>query len=133
MKTFEIPVEEIKQLNRYMYNIYKYFSEIVAGIESSESSWNTRHEINKKIAPHEYFKFRYGDALIQIHLHHDNTYSLELQNYVLTTIPPHKRRTKSSDYRYQNYYGTYEKLEDAVIDFSNVVNAIVDNKLGVLF
>lgn len=132
-KYFEVSEESMKTMNRLMFSLYKYFSETVSGLESKTREWDNRHEINRILSPHEYYVLAYGDKKIKLHQHRNGHYSLDCFNIVLTKIPPYNRRTRASEYRYNNFYGDFADLESAISAFLEVSKAILCNEIGVFF
>lgn len=136
MHFFKFSEDTIKELNRSMFNLYRFFSTLCSNaqhIEIDDDDWSTTSEIEFSLSPHSHYRFVYESASVFIHYHRDGSYSLDCRNIIPTTLKPHSRRVRSSDYRYQNYYGTFKDLSSAVDAFSSFVKAILSDKQGVFF
>lgn len=135
MKTIEFPEEEFRELNRMIYNIFKYFSRISSNLTVEDKRVQIPSDVLRtELYPWQCYKFDYLDKHLLIHRFRNGHFSLECQGFVLTKIPAyHDKRRVQHDYRYQNYYGDFEKLEDCVKSFNHVVKNIANEELGELF
>ena len=132
MKEFTFTEDTIRELNRMMFTLYKFFSETVEGYESNSDSWNSLREIDCRLREYAYYDFHKKDVRICLHLNRDKTLSLLCENLILTKIPP-KYPKKYYSARYANLYGSYDNLSSAVIAWQKCVKSYVNNELGVLF
>lgn len=135
MKTIEFPEEEFRELNRMIYNVFKYFSRISSNLSVEDKRVQIPSEVLRtELYPWQCYKFDYLDKHLLIHRFRNGHFSLECQGFVLTKIPAyHDSRRVKHDYRYQNYYGDFDKLEDCVKSFNRVVKNIANEELGELF
>ena len=134
METVEFSLSDVRELNRQCFTLYKFFSTVISKNTSPDKRPSTpTDEVECFLRP--WLKYVYRDINVQIliHRHRDCTYSIEALGLVLTKIPPHKRRSPSSDYRYQNYYGNYSDLSSCVTAWNTVVKQYVNNQLGEMF
>ena len=91
MQQFVFNEESIRELNRMMYTLYKFFSITLSECDKKPTAkWDTRHDIDIHLCPWNYFKFTNGANSICIHHHRDDTYSLECFGYVPRTLKPQK-------------------------------------------
>lgn len=135
MKIIEFPEEEFLELNRMIYNTFKYFSRVVSNLGVVDKRVQSPTDVLRtELYPWQCYKFDYLDKHLLIHRHRNGHFSLECQGFVLTKIMPyHDKRRVQHDYRYQNYYGDYDKLSDCVLAFNRVVKNICSGNLGDLF
>lgn len=131
MDTIEFPVESVKEINRSMYSLYKFFSETVSKIDNPDFRKRTpQQEFDYHSRPWLSYVFQFKDMKLSIHKFRTGYYSLEALGFIITKIMP---THKYSQYRYNNYYGRYDSLDDAVSAFNTVVKNFVTNENGELF
>lgn len=135
MKIIEFPEEEFRELNRMIYNVFKYFSRVTSNLGTEDKRVQTPTEVLRtELYPWQCYKFDYLDKHLLIHRHRSGHFSLECQGFVLTKLKPyHDKRRVQHDYRFQNYYGDYVNLSDCVDSFNRVVKNICSGELGELF
>lgn len=129
---FEFDEKSVREINRMLFTLYKFFSEMVSGYESKSDDWNTLREIDMKNREYQYYDFHKKDIRICIHLNRDKTFSLLCEGLILTKVPPkNKKRYFSS--RDANLYGSFENLSSAVIAWQRAVKSFINNELGEFF
>lgn len=135
METLDIPVESLKEIDRSLNTLSRFFAKIVSECETKDKrSYTPRENLLAETYPWKAYIFDYGESHVRIHRHRSGHFSVECLGFILTTVKPFiSSRRHSSDYRYQNYYGDFEKLSDCVKLFSEVCRNVLNDKLGVFF
>lgn len=129
---FTFSEKTVRELNRMMFTLYKFFSETISGLESESDDWNNLREIDYKNRSWLYYQYKQKDVSISIHKNRDDTFSLDCENIILTKVPP-KYPKKCHDYRYRNFFGSYDNLSSAVIAWKKAVKSFLANELGEFF
>lgn len=130
IRYYDFSEDDVKELNRMMYTLYKFFSQKVEGMEPKTTpTWDLSHDINLRLRPWAYFVFTYGAVKISIHHLRNDKFTLEIFGYVPKTLKPLHYRTG----RVTNNFGHFDSLSSAIDNYSEVVREFVLEKLGALF
>lgn len=129
-KMFEVTEDDLRELNRMMYTLYKYFSLKVSSLEPKEvPKWDSAHDVDIHLRPWSYFRFAYGANSCVIHHLRDDTFTLECFGFVPKTLKPlHYKNGKML-----NMFGHFDDLSTAIDNYSQVVKDYVTEKMGALF
>lgn len=135
MKIIEFPEDEFRELNRMIYNVYKYFSRVSSNLGSDDKRVQIPSDVLRtELYPWQCYKLDYLDKHVLIHRFRNGHFALECQGFVLTKVPAYRdKRRVAHDYRYQNYFGDFENLKDCVDFFNRVVKNICTGELGEFF
>lgn len=135
MNYIQLPEPEVRELNRQMFTIFRYFSNIVSNIATeNQQVVDKKNALTVEVDPWNAYHFRLADKEIKIHLLRSGHFCLDVRGFVLEDSPLTRSLPRlTSDYRYQNFYGDFEKLDDCVVAFKKVLKQIIDSELGALF
>lgn len=130
MDTITLSVEDVRELNRSIFTLYKYFSEVMSNVSAPDGrSRSPTEELAFISRPWLSYSFKSGSVTISIHRLRDGSFTLECLGIVLTHVKPFS----AHEYRYRNYYGHYEDLTSAITAYNSAVKSFVTSANGELF
>lgn len=120
----------LKELNRMMYTLYKFFSYSLAQLPKKDyRAWKPEDSVHYQLKPHESYSLSLGVNSITIYKIRTH-YTLKLFGVKTSLFPPFK---KSSPFKYVNCYGDFPDLDTACSAFYKVCREFLDTTIGGLF
>lgn len=126
----QFSTDTIRELNRMMYTLYKFFSVSLSSCENvSNVPFTTADQIHLDTKPHDYYNFNFGSSSIRIHQIRTH-YTIECCGYVPSCLPMYKNSHKE---KYRNTFGEFDNLDLALNAFYMCCKEFLDSQLGALF
>lgn len=123
MRTVNFPESEVKELNRQIFSLYRYFSNICSKLGSEDKRESVPSDsLRSEMYPWLCYKFEDKDVSVSIHRSRKGEFSLCCKGILVDkVVPSNLRSRRNSDFRYCNYYGNYLYLGECVTLFNTVV------------
>lgn len=130
MDSVNITLDSLRELNRMMYTMYKFFNYTLANSPRKDyRDFTPEDSIHLQLKPSDYYNFECGDCsirLYQIRTH----YTLKMCGITTKRFRPFR---PASDFKYVNCFGDFSNLEDGKKAFYLVTNDYISENLGALF
>lgn len=130
MDSISLTVDSLRELNRMMYTMYKFFNFALSNSPKHDyREFTPEDAIHLQLKPSDYFNFECGDCsirLYQIRTH----FTLKMNGITTNRFKPFR---PASEFKYTNCYGDFSNLDDAKKAFYLVCNDYMSTNLGALF
>lgn len=125
MKSVTLEHDDLLELNRMMYTLYKYFNVVCEKTKSdSLVPFKTSDQIHLDVRPEDFYEFVCGSSSIRLHRVRTH-YTLHYCGFNTKVFKPFR---PSSDSKYENYYGDFVNFETATRGFYTAVRELLDQE-----
>lgn len=130
MNTINITVDSLRELNRMMYTMYKFFNyTLSASPKSDYREFTPEDAIHLQLKPSDYYNFECAECSVRIYQIRTH-YTLKMCGFTTARFKPFR---PASEYKYVNCFGDFSDLESAKHAFYLVCNDYMRENLGALF
>ena len=111
MNSVTIEHEDLLELNRMMYTLFKYFTVLCEKTkESSLVPFRTSDQIHLDMHPEDFYEVIGGSSSVRLHRVRTH-YTLHYCGFNTKVFKPYR---PSSDFKYENYYGDFTTFTTAI-------------------
>lgn len=130
MEMIPLTVDSLRELNRMMYTMYKFFNyALSASPKSDYRAFTPEDALHLQLKPADYYNFESGSDSVRLHQIKTH-YTLKLCGFTTKRFPPYR---PASEHKYVNCFGDFPDLDKAKMAFYQVCNDYMSVELGALF
>ena len=130
MQSVVLDIDSLRELNRMMYTMYKFFNYSLSNsVNKDYREFTPEDAIHLQLKPADYYHFQVDSVSIRIYQIRTH-YTLKMCGITTDKYPPYR---PASEFKYVNCFGDFDNLDSAKYAFFDVCNDYIKVNMGALF